>query len=181
MVDPMESGVVTTDPGDGVETDGAARLPVRSMLPSWRGTVAWLVLTGLATALDGWTGLIVSVGIAAALLAGARSRSLAAAGVVCAALVPVWVLSSGSITAEDVTPALVTESLIPHHLAFAALVLLVVSVVLQASSASDPVDAEFTHVAEAGPFGSAGRALRWATVGVSVVLALVVCVVAWQT
>lgn len=181
MADPMEADASTTDLDDGAETEPAPRPAVRSVLPGWRGTAAWLVLTGLATALDGWTGLIVSVGIAAALLAGARPRSLAAAGVVCAALVPVWVLSSGSITAEDVTPALVTESLIPHHLAFAALLLLVVSVVLQAGSASAADDAMAAHVAEAGPLGSTSLALRLATVGVSVVLALAVCVVAWQT
>lgn len=181
MVDPMDETASTTDIDDDVEAEAAVRPPMWSVLPSWRGTAAWLMLTVVTVALDGWTGFLVSVGIAAALLVGVRPRTLTAAGVVCAGLVPVWILSRGSVTTEDVTPALVVESLIPHHLAFSALVLLVVSVALQTGWVPlADVSVEQPRRA-AGPLGAAGPVVRWGVTAIAVVLAVVVCVVAWQT
>lgn len=180
MTDPTDSLSPATEADDVAALVPVERPSLRSSLPAWRTLVAWLVITGVVVALDGWTGLVVGVGIGAALLAGVRPRALSAAGVVCAALVPVWILSRGSVTTEDVTPALVVESLLPHHLAFSALVLLTVSVVLQAERAPVSDVSSAPPVANAGPLGASGSTVRWAVVVVSGVLALVVCVVAWQ-
>lgn len=188
MTEPIEtptSSATDTDTDELAEADGSVRPPVWSLLPSLRATGTWLVLTGLAVALDGWTGLIVGVGIAAAVLAGVRPRTLTAAGVVCSALVPVWFLAQGSIAADDISPALVTESLVPHHLAFAAVALLVASVALtevrsgRTTHVREVDGADSTPERSVGPLGAAGDGLRWAVVAVAVVLAVAVCVVAW--
>ncbi|MEO6988083.1 MAG: hypothetical protein ABI239_05480 [Aquihabitans sp.] len=153
---------------------------LRGLLPNWQSVLAWLAFTMGAVMLDGWTGLVVGVAIAAALLAGAGPRSLAAAGVVCFALVPVWILSRGSATAEDVTPAWVNDSLVPHHLAFAALSLIVVSVVLQSGSIPDLEVVDRTPLRTAGPLGGAGLLARWMVVAVGALAAVAVCVAASQ-
>lgn len=179
--DPPDTLSAATEVDDSAAVVLAERPPLRSSLPRRQSLVAWLVLTGVVVALDGGTGLVLSVGIGAALLAGVQPRVLSAAGVVCAALVPVWILSGGSVTTEDITPALVNESMVPHHLAFSALVLLTVSVILQAERAPHSEVSSAPPVPNAGPLGDSSSMVRRAVAVVSAMLALGICVfAAWQ-
>jgi hypothetical protein len=84
---------------------------------------AWLVLAGACIALDGAVGGAVAVAIAAVVLADLPRRLLAVAGVVALLAVPVAVIARGLPTDDEVSPAFVVGSLVPHHLMFAGLVL----------------------------------------------------------
>lgn len=111
-----------TSPGPVPEApaDGAPELPVR---PSLRVVGAWLLIVGVAVALDGLVGGLTVVAIAAVLLAGLPTRWIGGLGVLLLALAPVAFLVEGVPSASDVSPALVIRSLLPHHLTFAGLVL----------------------------------------------------------
>ncbi|MGN6696360.1 MAG: hypothetical protein ACTHN0_19435, partial [Aquihabitans sp.] len=94
--------------------------PVR---PSLRAVGAWLLLIGVAVALDGLVGGLTVVFVAAVLLAGLPTRLIGGLGVLLLALAPVAFLVEGVPTASDVSPAIVIRSLLPHHLTVAGLVL----------------------------------------------------------
>lgn len=100
--------------------DGRPVLPVR---PSLRAIALWLVIVGVAVALDGLVGGLTVVFVAAVLLAGLPTRVIGGLGVLLLAIAPVAFLVEGVPSASDVSPALVIRSLIPHHLTFAGLVL----------------------------------------------------------
>jgi hypothetical protein len=100
--------------------DAPRSQPVR---PSLRAVGAWLLVIGVAVALDGLVGGLAVVFVAAVLLAGLPTRLIGGVGVVLLALAPVAFLLEGVPTASDVSPALVIRSLLPHHLTFAGLVL----------------------------------------------------------
>ena len=88
-----------------------------------RAVIAWLVLTGIAVALDGLVGGLALVVVAAVVLAGLSPKVLGALGTVLLVLVPVAIFIRGVPTAAEVSPAFVTRSLVPHHLTFAGLIL----------------------------------------------------------
>lgn len=90
---------------------------------SRRGLGAWLLFAGACVALDGAVGGAVAVLVAAVVLAGLPRRLLAVAGLVALAAVPVAVVGRGLPTDDEVSPAFVVGSLVPHHLMFAGLVL----------------------------------------------------------
>ena len=93
--------------------------PVR---PSGRAVGGWLVLIGIAGALDGPVGGIALVVVAAVLLAGLPIRLIGGLGVVLLALTPVAIIVGGIPSSSETSPVIVTRSLIPHHLTFAGLV-----------------------------------------------------------
>jgi hypothetical protein len=84
---------------------------------------AWVLVAGVAVALDGLVGGLALVLVAAVLLADLPTRVLGALGVLCLALVPVAIIADGVPSAREISPAVVTRSLVPHHLAFAGVVL----------------------------------------------------------
>jgi hypothetical protein len=88
-----------------------------------RGLGAWLLLAGACVAIDGAVGGAVAVLVAAVVLAGLPRRLLAIVGVVALAAVPVAVVGRGLPADDEVSPAFVVGSLVPHHLMFAGLVL----------------------------------------------------------
>jgi hypothetical protein len=77
----------------------------------------------VAVALDGIVGGLTLVVVAAILLAGLPTRVIGALGVLCLALVPVAIIIDGIPSDREISPALITRSLLPHHLAFAGVVL----------------------------------------------------------
>lgn len=83
----------------------------------------WCVLTGLAVALDGVTGAVVGVLVAAVLLARLSPRLLGGLGVASLVGVPLEVMARGVPKPADVSPFFVAGSLWPHHLMFAGLAL----------------------------------------------------------
>ena len=98
----------------------AAQPPAR---PSLRMVGLWLVLLGVAIALDGLVGGLVLVFVAAVLLAGIKPRILGAVGVALLVAAPISIVIAGVPTSEEVSPEFVVRSLVPHHLTFAGLVL----------------------------------------------------------
>jgi hypothetical protein len=121
-----------TAPRPGEVGSAAGSGPAAAARPrlSRRGFVAWVLLTGIAVALDGPTGAAVGVLVLAVFLADAPRRVIGAAGVLALVAAPVAVLVRGVPTDEDVSPAFVTGSLWPHHLVFAGVALLATFVVL---------------------------------------------------
>ena len=91
--------------------------------PSWRAVGGWILLVGVAVALDGLVGGLTLVVIAAVLLAGLAPRVIGALGVLLLVLAPIAVVVEGVPSASEISPAFVSRSLLPHHLTFAGLVL----------------------------------------------------------
>lgn len=106
--------------GDAPGPAGPARLPAR---PSWRSVGGWLLLVGLAVALDGPVGGLALVFVAAVLLAGLSPRIVGGVGVALLVLAPLAIILEGLPSESQVSPAFVSRSLVPHHLTFAGLVL----------------------------------------------------------
>ncbi len=94
-----------------------------SLRRSLRAIGGWILLVGIAVALDGLVGGLTLVVIATVLLAGLPQRLIGGLGVALLVLAPVAVVLQGVPTAGEISPAFVTRSLVPHHLAFAGLVL----------------------------------------------------------
>ncbi len=107
----------------------AVRSPVdvSGSRPSW---IRWGAIGSIVVAaglLDGLVGLVVGALVAAGVVAfGVRGRALLGVAVGAMALVPVAMLVSGLPTAASLSPRMVLDARVAHHLAFAALVLLVV-------------------------------------------------------
>ncbi|HWJ96504.1 MAG TPA: hypothetical protein VNQ33_00010 [Acidimicrobiales bacterium] len=125
MTSPETSPEAVPDPSSGSSSDPVPDPvlvpgPVR---PSLRAIGAWLLIIGLAVALDGLVGGLAVVFVAAVLLAGLPTRVIGGLGVLALALAPVAFLVEGVPSASDVSPALVIRSLLPHHLTFVGLVL----------------------------------------------------------
>lgn len=111
-------------PGPGPEpVSEAATSSAGPARPSWRAVAIWLVVTGVAVAIDGLVGGLALVFIAAVLLAGLPTRIIGGVGVALLAAVPVAIVLAGVPSDSDVSPAFVTRSLVPHHLTFAGLIL----------------------------------------------------------
>jgi putative Ca2+/H+ antiporter (TMEM165/GDT1 family) len=114
-------------------------------VPPARAIGAWLVLAGVCTALDGAVGAAVAVLVGAVLLAQLPSRVLAWSGVAALLAVPIVLLVRGLPDRDEVSPAFVVGSLVPHHLAFAGVVLVSVAALLDLlardrdGAARDPV------------------------------------------
>ncbi len=104
------------------EVSDAPETELGRALPSARSLGAWLVLLGVAVALDGLVGGLVAVVVGAVLLARLPARILGALGSVALLAVPITVVIQGVPTPAEVSPAFVTRSLVPHHLTFAGLV-----------------------------------------------------------
>lgn len=121
---------MSTEPIEPVEPTEPIE-PAESAEPEGRGPVrptpwaigGWLVLVGLAVALDGPVGGLALVFVAAVLLAGVSPRLIGGVGVLLLALAPLAVVLEGLPARSQVSPAFVTRSLVPHHLTFAGLLL----------------------------------------------------------
>ena len=111
------------------QADGAAPAsePTTSsgepLRPSARAVIGWIVLIAVGAALDGLVGGLTVVAVAAVLLAGLSTRLIGGAGVVLLLLVPVAIIIEGLPANSEISPEIVTRSLLPHHLAFAGLIL----------------------------------------------------------
>ena len=90
---------------------------------SWRALAIWLVIVGIAVALDGLVGGLTMVAVAAVLLARLPVRLLGFAGVALLAAVPVAIFVRGVPSSDNVSPLFVYGSLVPHHLMFSGLLL----------------------------------------------------------
>lgn len=123
---PVE-GVQEVEPGSGpgheagVGEDGVA-VDLGRALPAWRPLGAWVLLLAVTVALDGLVGGLAAVVVGAVLLARLPARIVGALGSVALLAVPIVVVILGIPTAEEVSPAFVTRSLVPHHLTFVGLV-----------------------------------------------------------
>lgn len=104
-------------------TEPAASSPVGPVKPSGKAIGLWLVLAGIAVAIDGVAGGLAFVVIAAVLLAGLPTRIIGGLGVLALIGAPIAVIIEGIPTDSGVSPAFVTRSLLPHHLTFAGLIL----------------------------------------------------------
>jgi hypothetical protein len=151
-----------------------------------RGVGAWLVLAGVLVALDGAVGGAVAVAIGAVALAELPRRILAIGGTVALAAVPVAVLARGLPSEEEVSPAFVVGSLVPHHLTFAGLVLVGTWAVLDVrahgvrrplAAGPDPATVSPSAGHEAGAGASTGLPLGMglAIVGLVAVGAIAAC------
>ena len=136
---PPDRPMVEAEPSE-VVAGGATR-----SRPSTRAIGAWLLLAGACTALDGAVGAGIAVLVAAVLLAQLPRRILAWFGVAALLAVPAFLLVRGLPAREEVSPAFVVGSLVPHHLAFAGVVLVSVAALLDLvdrerdGAARDPV------------------------------------------
>ncbi len=166
MTDPDPQVVAVASPPDDAEV-----APVRPR-PSARAVGIWLVLTGLAVALDGLVGGLTLVIIAVVLLAGISIRVLGGLGVILLALAPIAFLVEGVPTADDISPAIVIRSLLPHHLTFAGLVLVGAFAVLDlAPHLRDWASAERAPQDDGPPLGAVGGVVVVAVVALGALLA----------
>jgi hypothetical protein len=141
--------------------------------PSGWAIGAWVLLTGVAVALDGLVGGLTLVLVAAVLLAGLPVRLIGALGVLCLVLVPVAVIVDGIPSAQEVSPELITRSLLPHHLAFAGVVLVCAFAVIDLlPHLRDWAVAETPPQDDGPPLGAAVGAIVVAAIAVG---ALVAC------
>ena len=81
------------------------------------------VLALVAIALGGFVGVAVVVVVAAVVLSGTRLDVLGGLGVALLVAAPLVVLVNGLPSDGEVSPGIVTETLVPHHLVFAGLAL----------------------------------------------------------
>lgn len=125
-------------------------------------------------ALDGVVGGLALVVVAAVVLAGLSPRVLGALGTVSLLLVPLAIFIRGVPDGSEISPALVTRSLIPHHLTFAGLTFVSAGALielwphLEAWAASD-----HHHTSEGPPLGTIAGVIVVAVVAVGAVLACV--------
>ena len=98
---------------------------------SRRAIVALVIAALVAVALDGFAGGFAIVVVAAVLLAGLSPRVLGSLGVGCLAGVPLAVVVQGVPDDATVSPAFVSASMWPHHLAFVGFVLVGASVIIE--------------------------------------------------
>lgn len=149
----------------------------------------WLVLLGVAVALDGAWGAVVCVVAAAILLARLPRQILGGIGVLCLLGVPIAVVANGIPSDEDVSPLFVVGSLWPHHLMFAGLSLVGVDAVLDVLArrrarperVASEEELEVVHgVGDAPePLAGVGDLARWAMLGATAIGALVVVAAVW--
>ena len=166
--DPAVPGDASAGPATGAAPNHVG--PVR---PSWRAIVAWIVLIGVAAALDGLVGGLTLVVVAAVLLAGLSPRLVGGLGVVLLVLAPIAFLVEGLPTERTISPTIVTRSLLPHHLVFAGLVLVCAFALIDlAPHLRAWATAERTPQDDGPPFGTVVGAL---VVGVVAVGALLAC------
>ena len=105
--------------------------PARQLArPSGRVALVFLALLVVAAALDGSVGGAVVVFVGAVLLAGLPLDVLGRVGVVALALVPLILIVQGVPTAASVSPAFVSHTMLPHHLAFIGISLVSAGAVL---------------------------------------------------
>lgn len=160
-----------TPEADVPAPDEAPVAPVRPR-PRARSIGIWLVLTGLAVALDGLVGGLTLVVVAAVLLAGLSIRVLGGLGVALLVLAPIAFLVEGVPTAADISPAVVTRSLLPHHLTFAGLVLVGAFAVLDlAPHLQAWASAERAPQDDGPPLGAVGGVVVVAAVAIGALLA----------
>ncbi|MCU1370919.1 MAG: hypothetical protein JWO77_2113 [Ilumatobacteraceae bacterium] len=117
---PGDDTTSTPPPPSPPPSSPSTAVPAR---PSWQAALAWLVLAGVAVAIDGVVGGLAFVAIAAVLLAGLPTRLIGGLGVLLLIGAPIAIVIEGVPTDSGVSPAFVTRSLLPHHLAFAGLIL----------------------------------------------------------
>ena len=127
LPDPPLDAAVTTDvaadaPPEPPVDDAAMAAPPPPR-PSLRAIGGWILLVGIAVALDGLVGGLTMVVIAAILLAGLPKRLIGGLGVALLILTPIAIVIEGVPNADEISPEIVTRSLLPHHLAFSGLVL----------------------------------------------------------
>lgn len=114
--------VEPVDPIDPVDPVGVEVEEVGPPRLSLKAVGLWLLLVGLAVALDGLVGGFAIVVVAAVLLARISPRVLGLLGGVALLAVPMAIAIEGIPTDGDVSPLFVYRSLIPHHLTFVGLV-----------------------------------------------------------
>lgn len=92
-------------------------------------TVVLIALAVAAVALGGLVGLAVVVAVAALRLSGASPAIVGGLGVALLVAAPLVVVGNGLPSDAQVSPGIVTDTLLPHHLVFAGLALVSVWVV----------------------------------------------------
>ena len=157
-------------PPDSAAVPDAAPRPPR---PRLRAVGGWLLLVGIAVALDGVVGGLALVFVAAVLLAGLPPRLIGGLGVALLVAAPIAIIIEGIPTTSEISPAFVTRSLIPHHLTFAGLILVCAFALIDLGPhLRDWATAERPPQDDGPPLGTVAGAV---VVGVVVVGALVAC------
>ncbi len=115
---------------EGAPADDAAR-PTVEPVASARGVAAWVGLVAVLGALDGLPGTAAALVVGVVVLARLPRRWIGRIGVAALVAVPVVVVAGGVPTEAQVSPAFVSRSLWPHHLAFVGLTLVCTAAVLE--------------------------------------------------
>lgn len=142
-----------------------------------RRVALWAALVAGAVFLDGLVGAAVVLVVAAVLVAGAPRQVLGGLGVVALFGALVAQLALGVPSPSEVSPDLVSRSLLPHHLTFVGLVLVGAWAVLDLVPHRAPAQ-EAPSAPTAAPVP---RAAGWALVAVVAVGALAVIWAVGQT
>lgn len=157
--------------------------PPRAGAASWRLLVGGGALCLVGLLLDGGPGLTVGIVVVAVILAGLPRALLGLLGVVALAGVPIAVLWRGLPSGDEISPAFVTGSLVPHHLTFAGLVLVGAWVVLDLAPSLKATDVVPVDPREDGlvPLPRWSARARIALFAVVAVVSAVALVVVWVT
>jgi hypothetical protein len=169
-----------------VEVPPADDAPPAVRVATARGVAAWLVLVAVLGALDGLPGTVAALVVGVVVLARLPRRWIGLVGVAALVAVPVVVVAGGVPTEAQVSPAFVTRSMWPHHLAFVGLALVCTAAVLEllpslrSLGRAGVVHAEDDDVVHRAPFASIPAWARYASVAVVALGLLVACVVVLQ-
>lgn len=187
-----------TEPTEPTEVAGAAEVAEVAEQPAdhvrapaeraatARGVAAWLALVVLLGALDGLPGTSAALVVGVVVLARLPRRWIGLVGVAALVAVPAVVVAGGVPTEAQVSPAFVTRSMWPHHLAFVGLALVCAAAVLELLPSlrnlrrAGVVHADDADLGHRAPFTSLAPWVRYAVVGTVGIGLLVSCAAVLQ-
>lgn len=128
MTSPIEA-----EPGTdgGTAADTVDEVAPRVAVATRRGLAAWVGLLALCFVLDGLPGTTAALVVGVVVLARLPRRWIGRVGVAALVAVPMVVVAGGVPTEAQVSPAFVSRSMWPHHLAFVGLALASTAAVLE--------------------------------------------------
>lgn len=171
-----------TAPVDVEPGGDAAETAPRPSVATRGGAAAWVGLLALTFVLDGLPGTTAALVVGVVVLARLPRRWIGRVGVAALVAVPAVVVAGGVPTEAQVSPAFVSRSMWPHHLAFVGLALVCTAAVLELLPSlrglrrAGVVHADDTDPAHRVPFARLPDAARLAVVAVVAVGLLVSCV-----
>lgn len=160
--------------------------PPAERVVTLRGVAAWLALVVVLGALDGLPGTAAALVVGAVVLARLPRRWIGLVGLAALVAVPVVVVAGGVPTEAQVSPAFVTRSMWPHHLAFVGLALVCTTAVLELLPSlrglrrAGVVHADDADPVHRAPFAALPGWARYAAVATVAIGLLVSCVAVLQ-